>query len=31
IGNIGRLFEKDMRAVVHAIAETLREMGVKAA
>ena len=31
IGNIGRLFEKDMRAVVNAIAETLREMGVKAA
>jgi 2-aminoethylphosphonate-pyruvate transaminase len=30
IGNIGRLFEKDMRAVVNAIAETLREMGVKA-
>ncbi|MFM7805937.1 MAG: 2-aminoethylphosphonate--pyruvate transaminase, partial [Verrucomicrobiota bacterium] len=30
IGNIGRLFEKDMRAVVNAIAETLREMGVDA-
>ena len=28
IGNIGRLFAKDLRAVVHAIDETLREMGV---
>ncbi len=30
IGNIGRLFETDMRAVVHAIGEALDEMGIRA-
>lgn len=30
IGNIGRLFEADMRAVVYAIGEALEEMGVRA-
>jgi 2-aminoethylphosphonate-pyruvate transaminase len=29
IGNIGRLFEADMRCVVNAIGETIEEMGVK--
>ena len=29
IGNIGRLFEADMRCVVSAIGETIEEMGVK--
>jgi 2-aminoethylphosphonate-pyruvate transaminase len=29
IGNIGRLFEPDMRAVVHAIAETIEELGIQ--
>jgi len=29
IGNIGRLFESDMRCVVNAIGETIEEMGVK--
>ena len=29
IGNIGRLFEADMRCVVNAIGETIVEMGVK--
>ncbi|HMI95117.1 MAG TPA: 2-aminoethylphosphonate--pyruvate transaminase [Micropepsaceae bacterium] len=29
IGNIGRLFESDMRCVVSAIGETIEEMGVK--
>ncbi len=29
IGNIGRLFEADMRCVVNAIRETIEEMGVK--
>ncbi|HAB15545.1 MAG TPA: 2-aminoethylphosphonate--pyruvate transaminase [Verrucomicrobiales bacterium] len=29
IGNIGRLFESDMRAVVYAIGEAIEEMGVK--
>jgi 2-aminoethylphosphonate-pyruvate transaminase len=28
IGNIGRLFENDMRSVVYAIGEALNEMGV---
>ena len=28
IGNIGRLFPNDLRAVVHAIRETLAELGV---
>ncbi|MFO1459783.1 MAG: 2-aminoethylphosphonate--pyruvate transaminase [Verrucomicrobiota bacterium] len=28
IGNIGRLFESDMRAVVNAIAEAVEEMGI---
>lgn len=28
IGNIGRLFEQDMRAVVYAIGEAIEEMGV---
>ena len=29
IGNIGRLFESDMRAVVHAIAEAIEELGIQ--
>ena len=29
IGNIGRLFEADLRCVVSAIGETIEEMGVK--
>jgi 2-aminoethylphosphonate-pyruvate transaminase len=29
IGNIGRLFESDLRCVVNAIGETIEEMGVK--
>jgi 2-aminoethylphosphonate-pyruvate transaminase len=29
IGNIGRLFESDLRAVVYAIGEALEEMGVR--
>jgi 2-aminoethylphosphonate-pyruvate transaminase len=29
IGNIGRLFEPDLRCVVNAIGETIEEMGVK--
>ncbi len=29
IGNIGRLFEPDMRAVVHAIGETIEELGIQ--
>ena len=29
IGNIGRIFEQDMRAVVHAIREAVEEMGVR--
>lgn len=30
IGNIGRLFENDMRAVVYAISEAMEEMGIRA-
>lgn len=30
IGNIGRLFESDMRAVVYAVEEALMEMGIRA-
>ena len=29
IGNIGRIFEADVKALLAAIAETIREMGVK--
>jgi 2-aminoethylphosphonate-pyruvate transaminase len=29
IGNIGRLFEADIRGVINAIGETIEEMGVK--
>lgn len=29
IGNIGRLFEPDMRAVIHAIGETIEELGIQ--
>jgi 2-aminoethylphosphonate-pyruvate transaminase len=29
IGNIGRIFEADVKALLAAIAETITEMGVK--